>query len=230
MIDIKKVSRLFADKNRNGKKQWPKFNSVADATWIREQSSLPWIKLEISIPDYIHSEILNIKHLLVDHRDSYGEHKGWRSFCIHGKAYDATREDAHYNDTRPYIWTPEAEELMPQTVEYFKHTWPNAGYRRLRIMELAPGGIISVHKDAQPPDALRAVNIAITQPNGCEFIMENYGTVPFTKSSAYMLNISNNHTVINDSEEYRFHIIAHQEFNKDFDNMLVTSYNKTYAS
>ena len=119
---------------------------------------------------------------------------------------------------------------MPKTVEYFKNTWPNAGYRRLRVMELAPGGIISVHQDTTPPDALRAVNIAITQPTGCEFIMEGYGLVPFTESSAYMLNISNRHTVINNSPEYRFHIIAHQEFDKEFDNVLVTSYNKTYAS
>lgn len=210
---------------------WPEYNSNATAEWICKNSGLPWLKLDIAVPvEDIHNEILAIKPYLVAHRTNYNEHMDWSSFCIHGKAFDATRENEYYNDNRPHVWTNEALEYMPKTVEFFKNIWPNNGYSRLRVMELAPGGIISIHRDNPLPGALHPVNIAITQPKLCNFYMEKFGVVPFETGSSFLLNISNRHTVINKSNEYRYHIIVHHLSIKDLDSLVLKSYNKSYAS
>jgi hypothetical protein len=190
------------------------------------------MELDVPVPvpvAAIAKEIQAIRHLLVDHRDDYGEHEGWRSFCVHGRAYDATREDSYYTDTRIKTWTMEAEIFMPETVQYFQ-SWPIDRFHRIRVMELAPGGIISLHQDESKPSALGPINIAITQPTGCDFCMEHYGVVPFKVGTSMLLNVSNLHTVINNSEEYRYHIIVHYEPTNLFDSILLTSYNKAYAS
>jgi hypothetical protein len=230
MNTIQQASRLFANKNKSLKLPWPDYNSTATGEWIRTQSGLPWLKLDVSIPvEMILEEISAIKDYFVDHRTDYSEHAHWRSFCVHGKSYDATREDQHYKDDRPYTWTEVAKQLMPNTVEFFKTQWPLPEYTRLRVMELAPGGIISVHRDNEFSRIMRPINIAITQPIGCDFYMEGYGVVPFEIGSAYLLNVTNRHTVINNSDQYRYHIIIHHPNIEILDSLVLKSYNKSYA-
>ena len=57
-----------------------------------------------------------------------------------------------------------------------------------------------------------------------------FGVVPFETGSSFLLNISNRHTVINKSNEYRYHIIVHHLSIKDLDSLVLKSYNKSYAS
>jgi hypothetical protein len=230
-MDIKKISELAARNFIKAVGPWPTYNPTADAEWIVSQSQLPWLKLDIELPvKEIHKEILHIIPYLVEHRDTYGDHQGWKSFCIHGKSEDATREDSFYNDSRPYIWTGIAEKLMPVTVNYFRNVWPADSFARLRVMALAPGGIISVHRDIEPPGCLNPVNIAITQPSGCNFYFEKYGIVPYQVGESYMLNISNRHTIINNSNETRYHLIVHQDRSAIFDSLIKRSYYTQYAS
>ena len=207
----------------------PEFNSAADFLWIQNNSRLPWLKLDIAVPcSTILTEIQNIESLLIPHREDYNEHQGWSSFCIHGKSYDATREDEFYNDNRPYVWTHEAEELMPGTVNYFRSQWPADQYYRVRVMRLDPRGYITIHRDSTT-SALSAINIAITQPEECSFVMEKYGTVPFESGDAIMLDLSNRHVVFNNSNQVRWHMIVHQDFdNQNFKQLVVNSYNRLY--
>lgn len=209
--------------------QLPDYNPAADFDWIVHNSGLPWLLLDIDVPvQSIEKELANIRDLMVSHRAGYSEHQGWSSFCIHGKSFDATREDEYYNDQRPWIWTPEAVQLMPETVEYFRTKWPHNLFRRVRVMLLEPGGYVSIHRDYDK-QCLSPINIAITQPQGCDFVMERHGTVPFYPGSAYMLDISNNHAVFNDSSDFRWHIIVHQSFdNIEFRNLVVKSYHNVY--
>jgi len=221
------ISRKIFERCLNKVPVLPEYKENVSADWIRKHSGLPWLPLDIKIPtDIIFEEIQNIKHLLTAHRDDYAEHSGWSSFCIHGKAYNATREDRYYNDSRPHIWTPEAKELMPQTVEFFKQ-WPSAEFSRLRVMRLEPGGWISVHSDTSI-SSLQPINIAITQPKGCAFVMERHGCVPFKPGKALLLDISNLHTIFNNSDQDRWHLIVHQQFNLVFDNLVANSYKKFY--
>jgi hypothetical protein len=198
--------------------------------WIQTQSKLPWLKLDITIPtDFILDEIKKIQNLLIPHREDYNEHSGWESFCIHGRGYAYTREDEKYNTTLPdYHWTDEAVSLMPFTVNYFRTQWPGSCYRRIRVMKLAPGGHITVHKDSDD-SRLTAINIAITQPAECYFVIEKFGRVPFSIGSAFWLDLSNRHVVFNDSDQDRWHIIVHQETNQtEFQNLVAKSYSMLY--
>jgi len=73
------------------------------------------------------------------------------------------------------------------------------------------------------------VNIAITQPVDCNFVMEKHGSVPFTTGSVFWLDVSNMHTVFNNSDQLRWHIIVHQSFdNVEFQQMVVNSYKNLY--
>lgn len=197
--------------------------------WIQCESKLPWLKLKLDIPiDIIEPEIQAIKHLMVPHRDDYNEHQGWESFCIHGRGYNLTREDEHYTNAPDYHWTEEACAYMPNTVKYFQTQWAGSKFQRVRVMRLAPGGYISIHSDG-PLDVLGPINIAITQPKDCFFVMEKFGIVPFEVGSAFWLNISTRHAVFNDSDQDRWHIIVHhQNDNIDFQNVVVKSYDMLY--
>jgi hypothetical protein len=225
----KEVSQLMFKKYVEHRCDLPEYNPNATFNWIQHHSGLPWLRLGIPIPfKTILQEIKNIESLLSTHRDDYSEHSGWKSFCIHGKSYNSTREDEYYADTKPYIWTPESEKLMPETVKYFKNDWPATKYARIRVMLLEPGGYVSIHRD-HDDSRLSAINIAITQPKGCNFVMEKFGSVPFVEGAAYWLDISNNHTVFNHSDQPRWHLIVHQLDNsQNFQNEVVKSYNIMY--
>ena len=156
----------------------PDYNPDADFDWIKYQSGLPWLCLNIDIPyQQILKEIQSIQSLLVDHRDSYGEHLGWKSFCIHGKSLTTTQ---HSIDDREFHWIPEIIKTMPRTVEYFQ-SW-GLEFHRLRVMALEPGGFVSIHTDTDRK-RLYPINIAITQPTDCKFINDK-------KSDAFMLRIA----------------------------------------
>jgi hypothetical protein len=223
-----KISKLMFRKFVDIPHQLPEYNPTADFQWVMTQSGLPWLRLNILVPyQTILEEIANIESLLVAHRETYGEHQGWKSFCIHGKSYDATQADEYYKDNRCHTWTIEAKQFMPQTVEYFSHSWPALEFQRIRVMLLEPGGYINVHSDSAA-SRLAPVNIAITQPADCKFVMQNHGTVPFRPGQVFWLNVSNLHTVFNDSELPRWHIIVHQKFDKNFQNIAVDSYKMLY--
>ncbi len=224
-----RISRLILKRYLNHKAQLPAYNPNADFQWIRYYSALPWLKLDIKIPhEEILEEIQKLQSLLSVHRDDYGESQGWKGACIHGRAFSETREDSYYSEPKPHTWTPEALEHLPNTVEYFRDEWPADSFNRLRIMLLEPNGYITFHKD-HDQSQLTAINIAITQPKDCRFVMEYHGCVPFEPGSAYWLDISNNHTVFNDSQQLRWHIIVHQDLNHPkFQELVVKSYHGLY--
>lgn len=225
----KEISRLILKKYLDFQYRPDALPENPDFAWIRNSGVLPWLPLDIVVPtDVICEEIKNIKHLLVSHRDDYAEHSGWESFCIHGRGYNFTREDAYYKNAPDYHWTKEAQELMPETTNFFRHFWPGQTYQRLRVMRLKPGGYIAVHKDSTV-SRLHPINIAITQPTSCCFVMEKYGKVPFVPGKSFWLDVSNRHVVFNDSDQDRWHIIVHQVVDHpDFQKMVVSSYKIMY--
>jgi len=214
------LTNSFIKYNRTPKKSTVEVTESCDSDWITEHSGIPWLKLALEVPyQDILTEIKDNVELLVDHRDDYGEHQGWKSFCIHGKSLTQTQ---HCDDDRPFVWIPEIVKRMPATVNYFK-SW-NLDFCRLRVMALEPGGFISLHQDNKT-SFLGPINIAITQPAECEFVMEEWGVVPFIAGDAFMLDISNRHAVVNNSKEIRYHIIAHYNNPSDaFKKIIEESY------
>lgn len=196
--------------------------------WICNNSKLPWLELDIAVPfSEILCEIKNIEHLLVNHRDEQGEHCGWKSFCIHGKSFDSTNQDSCYDNSKEHHFTKQALELMPNTVNFFKNQFPFEEYKRVRVMLLEPGGYITVHKDSNK-NKLSPVNIAITQPDNCHFVMDKNGEIPFLPGKSFMLDVGNLHTVVNKSNNPRYHLIVHGKPDQKFKQTVVNSYNILY--
>jgi hypothetical protein len=222
-LDHRAIAKRFAKSVARTVQQPPPESENPTYHWIVNETRLPYLKLDIIVPvATILSELENIQDLFVPHLD-YGSTQGWYSFCLHGKAYDATREDSFYPDERPYDWTPEALERMPETVRYFQHLWPHDRYQRLRVMRLSPGGYIGVHQDSSTC-RLGPINIAVTQPAKCQFLMEGCGVIPFVEGDSILLNVSYRHAVFNDSPNDRYHIIIHQNASDEFENLVIRSY------
>ena len=81
-------------------------------------------------------------------------------------------------------------------------------FHRVRVMCLLPKGFINLHKD-QNHSELGAVNVAINNPSKCKFYLQNHGVLDFKPGDAYKLDLVNYHTVVNDSNIPRDHIIIH---------------------
>lgn len=225
----KQLSRLVFDRFLSQQLVLPCYNPDADFSWIREHSGLPWLRLDIVVPyAQILQEIQSASVCYQPHRDEYAEHQGWFSGCLHGKSWACTREDEYYADDRPHQWTPEAIENFPFTTDFFQTVWPSANYRRLRIMLLEPHGYITLHRD-HTRQALTAINIAITQPEDCGFVMERHGAIPFEPGAAFWIDTHNHHTVFNDSDQKRWHLIVHQDCaHPEFQDLVVKSYHVLY--
>lgn len=227
-----KIIKMAVEKNRNNTFNTPLIpkNTTDAFKWLMEESSVPMIKLNVpNIPrTAVLEEILEVErnNFFVGHRNEQYEHRGWTSFCIHGKSWNATKEDQHYNDDREYSFTAEAQSMMPKTVDFFKQQWFGNTFFRVRIMRLAPKGFILMHTDGSHNIA-GPVNIAVTQPKGCEFLFEDFGVVPFEVGSAFLLNICPMHCVINDSNEVRYHIIVHHDkVTQEYKNHVLNEYDK----
>jgi hypothetical protein len=213
---------------------------ISQATSILRKP-IGWIELdlEFDLPKWI-EEAQAAKQYLVHHREGDG-HNGWQSCCIHGidigktghwQNYVKSEEDANYH------WT-ELSNLTPTITNFWK-SFPTERFARLRFMELAPGGHITPHNDApngisntdfDMMDHIIPINVAIVHPENCYMTLQDYGTVPFRKGKAFIVNITNTHSVVNNSLTPRMHMIAHciiGNKKKEFAELVVRSYNKQY--
>jgi len=173
---------------------------------VQNKKNPACIKVETNVPvKDVYNEIQKIKKYLVTHRSDSGI--GWRSFCIHGQKYSRTKEDSYYKDFLGHKWTPEAIENMPQTIKWLK----SLGYKnfqRVRVMCLEAKSFINLHRD-QSESKLGPVNVAINNPKDCKFYLQNHGVLEFNPGTAYQLDLVNYHTVVNNSNVPRYHIIIH---------------------
>jgi hypothetical protein len=183
---------------------------VPNEEWICASSGLPWLRLNLDVP---HANILNEADRMygqaVLHRsdDSFGQYQnsGWKSLTLYGSAPEITE-----NSDLDKSWTSIAEQC-PHTVEFIKNNFiitNNTG--RIRFMWLDPGGYILPHQDRITPGFFET-NIAINQPSECKFRFLEYGTVPFETGTAFMVDISNRHLVVNNSDQIRTHVIVHSK-------------------
>ena len=177
------------------------------------RSDWPWAPINLVLnAARVEEELSKLQYYFVPHRDkdkinNYG-HEGWESLTLHGLDYDKTEHWDRYGslDESHYRWT-EVCEYAPYIVSLIK-SLPYSKFGRVRIMKLSAGGYIMPHTDG-PGRIFGPLNIALTNPSGCKFVFKKYGTVPFEPGKGFLLDIGNEHCVINDSLEDRYHIIVH---------------------
>jgi hypothetical protein len=198
-----------------------------------------WIQLDIEFDiSKWKQEAELVKQYLVPHREGEG-HDEWRSCCLHGLGVGitSTNDSALPNE---YHWTSIADECP--TITAFWKSFPTERFARLRFMELSAGGLIAPHCDApngvkntefDMMDHMIPINIAITHPDDCYMDLQTYGRVPWKAGRAFVVNITDTHTVINNSNSPRMHMIGHCVIGnqkKEFAELIVRSYNKNYES
>ena len=202
--------------------------------WVVNNSKLPWLELDIEFPyEKMYLEAKAIKEMFVKHRDSDSEggyrHKGWRSLCIHGIDAEKTNHFEQYgfksNQETPYVWT-DIIDRCPVTYKFFRDIFPFKSYYRLRFMLLEPGGFITPHQDSFD-SKLSPINMALNHPKGCLMKMEGHkGYVPFAPGKALLLDVGNTHAYVNKSTEDRYHIIVHGTRKKEYEELVIRSYEK----
>lgn len=202
---------------------FPKYNEeIEKCDFIMHKSGLPYWEVPFEEMPYedMYKEAYKLKHLFRSHRANDPKqkgdaHKDWSSLTIHGisaqhtmnwDSYPQYKELLH-EELVPYKWT-EIESQIPATVKFLKEQFPHGSYTRVRYMLLPPGGFILPHRD-RDHKLLFPVNIALNNPKGCEFVMENNGVVPFEPGKAFLLDLSNEHAIWNNSNEDRIHMIIH---------------------
>jgi hypothetical protein len=197
---------------------------VPNDDWIKYSSRLPWLKLNLDVPtESISKEAENLYLQAVLHRDgdkfAQYSNQGWKSLTLYGdNAITTTATNG------PKNWT-EIAPLFPSTVEFITKYWIiNESTGRIRFMWLEPGGYILPHQDRER-SMFFETNIAITQPAGCKFRFLDYGTVPFTIGSSFLVDISNKHLVVNDSDQVRLHMIIHATLKP---NIIQSSYEQNF--
>lgn len=215
-------------------------SSYEIADWLLNKSNFGWLELDLDFDlNAWKKETAAAK--FVDHRGA--DHPGWNSSCIHGIDVDKTGAWTNYGYTKeedvPYKWTSISEHTP--TIKKFWEAFPYERYRRIRFMELEPGGRISPHSDApgrlpgeKDIDMLEfgvPINIAIIHPQDCFMTLEGHGTVPFAEGKAFIINIRNVHSFVNNSNVSRIHLIAHGipgNRKNDFVELVARSYRKQY--
>jgi len=211
------------------------FNRFKDGT-------LPWLELDLDFGAYTnHTEFAKIEPYYVPHREDE-THKGWESCCLHGLDIDKTRvaKEYGYDDelNAPYKWT-ELAELTPNAKQFWDK-FPAEKYSRIRFMKLNPGGKIDWHNDDPgtplPEDLcehLIPINVAVINPGMCYMEIEDHGIVPWKHGKVFLINILKNHTVVNNANVERIHMIAQAHIGnhrKQFNELLERSLEKNGIS
>jgi hypothetical protein len=213
-----------------------KINELAD--WIIYKSG--WAYLPLVLPGAPYSDMLKeafaLEDLFIGHRQNKEyvneDSPGWRSICLHGEAWDKTDFWTTYPenagkkaDEVVYKWT-EITERCPITTQYFREEFPNFNYQRLRYMWLDPHGYIVPHQD-RTEHRLSPINVALNNPEGCVFLMKDKGYVPFENAgNACLVDTANMHSVWNNSDTPRIHMISHGANRNTFNKIVVDSLKK----
>jgi hypothetical protein len=215
----------------------PEFENNSEMVkWILFKSGWPYLPLILPGAPFekMLAEAQALEDLFVGHRqdqiDFENSHRGWRSICLHGEAWNKTGYWTSYPENAgkrveevKFDWCPEITERCPETTRYFRDVFPNNSFQRLRYMWLEPQGYIQPHQDRQE-HMLSPINVALNNPDGCVFKMKNKGVVPFKNSgNACLVDIGNMHSVWNNSDTPRIHIISHGAICRDFDQIVVDS-------
>jgi hypothetical protein len=173
------------------------------------------LKLDISVPyKSMLKEAQALKHRFTSHRGEDNLHKGWKSLSLYGLAedkHDSWQDYGYANAVeaaKDFIWTPAALECP--TIMKFLETFPCKRFSRIRLMLVEAGGWIGMHSDTKYR-ILENINISLSNPDGCIWNWEDGDSLFMEPGGAYAMNISYGHSIINKSNEDRFHLIISRQ-------------------
>lgn len=178
--------------------------------WIRHESKCKSLLLNrVEVPIEVKQEVEHFIPLAVSHRNM----PGWRSITLYGYSSIMTNSEERYkelgiiNSEHNVDWTDIAK-FFPQTVEWIKKVNPLKEYSRVRLMIVDPGFSSNPHVDHPTGQMLCGpINIAVINPQGSEFGLENGGLVPWDEGDVRTMDLGSTHCVRNTGSQPRVHII-----------------------
>jgi hypothetical protein len=200
--------------------------------WIRTQTGLPWLMLDFKCP--WKDILLEAKRMTewISYRLESGNN--WSSLALHGIEGDY-KKVYHTDDNVKYDWTSIADQC-PITKDFLQNNAGIISHERTRFMKIDPGGSINLHHDRDDQNGpltrdimrLGILHFAIQHPNGCDFTMPHWGDIPIKNGSTWFFSNVWEHTVVNNSDKPRIHIICNgARLNWDFwSPILIRSWEK----
>lgn len=191
------------------------------------------LKLNLPIPyQEILAEARSIRDMFIKYRTGEYDHQGWHSVSLYGlshdkpASYDAYGFDNGEEAAKNFIWT-KAADRCPITINWLKTVFPTNRFARVRFMLLEAGGYIAPHIDAPIPH-IEPVNIALSNPNGCDWVWGDGSILKFSPGDVYAMNVGFEHSVRNNSNEDRYHMIVHHHDSTDEWKKLLTDAMEKY--
>jgi Aspartyl/Asparaginyl beta-hydroxylase len=170
-----------------------------------------YLKLDIALP---YKEMCAEAFALLDkfspHRGDE-DSQGWESLTIHGLGWDKHENYDVYgykkgkDASNDMSWT-EIADKCPVTVKWLKEIFPCAKYGRVRFMLLRAGGKIALHSDSSIK-LIENINVALNNPVGCKWIWGDGEEIIMEPGGVYAMNLHYHHSVINESNQDRMHMI-----------------------
>ena len=229
MHTVNNLNNFVEENNYNAKLTLPL--GLKEGKKVKLYKGIPFLPIDIMTDDVNWNELVDEakqfdKHY-IPHRH-HEKHKDWASVVLHGISSIHTEAPEVYgytNETAPWRWT-DISDFCPNIVRMLKNCFSYKKYFRIRIMRISPGGYIWPHIDGGF-DHLGPINIALNNPEDCNFYMGGVGILPFKQGTAISLNIgSKMHSVVNNSNENRYHLIVHGIMNDEMNDIYLRSYQK----
>jgi hypothetical protein len=176
------------------------------------QSEGRYLKLDIQLP---YKEMCSEAFALLDkfssHRGGEYSHAGWESLTIHGLGWDKHENYDTYGykkgkDASSDMYWTEIADLCPITTKWLKEVFPCGKYGRVRFMLLRAGGKIALHSDSSIK-LIENINVALNNPPGCKWIWGDGEEIIMEAGGVYAMNLHYYHSVVNESNEDRMHMI-----------------------
>ena len=196
------------------------------------QSEGRYLKLDVPMP---YSEMLSEAFALVDkftpHRSGDYGHEGWESLTIHGLGWDRHENWSDYGykkgkDASDDMHWTEIADLCPITTQWLKEVFPSNKYGRVRFMLLRAGGHITMHKDSSIK-LIENINVALNNPVGCKWIWGDGEELIMEQGGVYAMNLFYHHSIVNNSNEDRMHmIIARHDATDEWKKLIDDAANK----
>lgn len=176
-----------------------------------------WVQMNFDVPcEEIYKEYYSIKDNLVIHRPEDG-HKDWCAMTLYGVSSSSTNSHWEYGLKQKKKIT-DIGSKCPKTLEWVM-SLPYARIDDVRYLVIKPKGYIAEHVDVEECNWLEPLNVSITYPVGSKFLMKNE-LVPYKPGVSMVLNIHYPHSVVNNSDEERLHLVVHGKKKKEFWNYV----------
>lgn len=181
--------------------------------WIRFKSHMGSMRLNIDADiTEVKKELSDRSFLAIPHRKT--ESNMWEVITLYGYSSIITDSPQYLQENNllpeniKLQWT-DISPMFPKTVEWIKNNIPLKTVSRIRVMVVQPGGYILPHRDYHHGQcACAGINIAIVNPEGAEFCLENNGLIPWQEGDVRVFDVGLFHCIRNNSSVPRIHIIV----------------------